>query len=265
MRSQLALLRIFLEEALQYRIESAIYFLWDILPPIMMVFLWLAAFEEQSVIAGYTLGEMLIYTVGVMVLRTIITSHIEHGMDYEIRQGILSTYLVKPINVWAFYYVAEYAWKIVRGLLLAPVLVVCLFWLIPLMGDAAPPLERLPLVLLSVALGYQVCFLMKLCLGTVNFWTNDIAGPITLYEVVAAVLGGVLIPLAFLPEPVRIVAMLLPIQAIYNVPLGILTGKDVGGSAWVGIGIQIAWIGILWLLGAVLWRAGLRRYESVGG
>ena len=142
----------------------------------MMVFLWLAAFEEQTVIAGYSLGEMLIYTVGVMVLRTVITSHIEHGMDYEIRQGILSTYLVKPINVWAFYYVAEYAWKIVRGMLLAPVLIVCLVWLAPIMRESAPPIERVPLVLLSVALGYQVCFLMKLCLGTVNFWTNDIAG-----------------------------------------------------------------------------------------
>jgi ABC-2 type transport system permease protein len=264
-RRHAALLTFFLQEALQYRVESAIYFLWDVLPPIMMAFLWLAAYDEQSLIAGYTLSDMLIYTVGVMVLRTIITSHIEWGMDYEIRQGILSTYLVKPINVWAFYYVAEYAWKIVRAMLIGPVLIACLLWLGPLMQGALPSWDRVLLVLLSVALGYQVCFLMKLCLGCTGFWTNDLAGVATLYEVIAAVLGGVLIPLAFLPEPVRFVAALLPIQAVYTVPLGILTGKDVGGSPWVGIGIQVLWIVLLWLLARMIWQAGLRQYESVGG
>ena len=265
MRTQLALLGFFLQEALQYRVESAIYFLWDVLPPLMMLFLWLAAYEEQPIIAGYSLSEMLVYTVGVMVLRTVTTSHIEWGMDYEIRQGILSTNLVKPLGVWSFWFTGELAWKIVRGLLIAPVLLGCLLWLGPTMREAAPSPDRLPLVLVSAFLGYQVCFLMKLCLGFVGFWTNDLSGPSTLYEVLAAVLGGVLIPLAFLPEQLRFVAKLLPIQAVYNVPLGVMLGKDVGGSPWVGIGMQLGWIVLLWLLASVIWRAGLRRYEAVGG
>jgi len=265
MRVYGAMLRLTLQEAMQYRIESAIWFLWDVLPPIAMAFLWLTAYQEQSTVAGYDLPEMLLYTIGVMVLRTLITSHIEWGMDYEIRQGILSTTLVKPMNVWTLWFIGEFAWKIMRAIWLTPVLIGCLVWLGPTIGMAKFALERLPLLLVSVVLGYIVCFFMKLCLGFIGFWTNDITGTTTLYEVAASILGGIIVPLALLPEQLRVVAQFLPIQAVYSIPLSVLLGKDAGANPLVGIAIQLAWIIGLWLLAIVMWRAGLRRYESVGG
>ena len=44
-----------------------------------------------------------------------------------------------------------------------------------------------------------------------------------------------------------------------------LLGKGAGADPWWGIGLQVGWIAILWCLATVLWRAGLRQYESVGG
>jgi ABC-2 type transport system permease protein len=265
MRLYYALGRLALQEALQYRVEAAIWFLYDVGPPIMMACVWLVAYEGQALVAGYTLGEMLVYTVGVMVLRTLLTSHIEWGMDWEIRQGLLSTYLVRPFSVWGFWFMGEGAWKIVRGMLIVPVLLLCAIWLGPLLGTVQLSLEQLPLFALSLVLAYVVCFLMKLCIGFIGFWTNDISGPSTFYEVTAGILGGVLVPLALLPEPLQAAAPFLPIQAVYSVPMVLLLGKTDGGSPWNGLLLQVAWIGVLWLLGLVLWRAGLRRYESVGG
>jgi ABC-2 type transport system permease protein len=259
------MLRLALMETMQYRIESGIWFLWDVLPPIAMAFLWLTAFQDQRRVAGYDLSEMLLYTIGVMVLRTMITSHIEWGMDYEIRQGLLSTYLVKPFSVWGFWFVGESAWKGMRAIWLTPVLIGCLVWLGPTIGAASFPLERLPLLLVSVLLGYMVCFFLKLCLGFIGFWTNDIVGTTTLYEVTATILGGIIVPLALLPDWLRTVALFLPIQAVYSVPMGVLLAKDTGVNPLVGIAIQLGWIIGLWLLALVMWRAGLRRYESVGG
>jgi ABC-2 type transport system permease protein len=265
MRAYQATLRLALQEAMQYRIESGIWFLWDVLPPIAMAFLWLTAFRDQQVVAGYDQSEMLLYTVGVMVLRTMITAHTEWSLDYEIRQGLLSTYLVKPFNVWGYWFAGESAWKVMRALWLTPVLVGCLIWLWPFISPARLPLDRLPLLLVSVVLGYVVCFFMKLCLGFVGFWTNDITGTTTLYEVTANIVGGVIVPLALLPGWLRTVASFLPIQAVYNIPLSILLAKDADVDPLVGIAIQLGWIVGLWLLALVMWRAGLRRYESVGG
>jgi viologen exporter family transport system permease protein len=259
------MIRLSIADAIQYRVESAIYFLYEVLPPIMMAFVWLTVYQEQSTVAGYALGEMLAYTVGVMVLRAIVTVHVEWALDYNIRQGLLSTQLIRPFNYWAFLFADAIAWKAVRLLLMVPVLIACLYWLGPDMGGITISLERLPALAVSVVLAYVVCFFLKLCLGFVGFWTNDIIGITTLYEVVANIFGGILIPIALLPEWLQVIARLLPIQAIYSVPLSILLGKSEGADPWWGIALQLGWIVVLWALALVLWRAGLRQYESVGG
>jgi ABC-2 type transport system permease protein len=201
-----------------------------------------------------------------MVMRAAVTVHVEWALDYEIRQGNLSTNLIRPFNYWGFLFVDALAWKAVRLMLVIPIVLGCLYWLGPTIGASLSiPLERLPLLALSVLLALLVCFLLKLCLGFIGFWTNDIMGITTLYEVVASVLGGILIPIALLPDWLQTVARFVPIQAIYNVPLSVLLGKSEGADPWSGIVLQLGWIVVLWALALVLWRAGLRQYESVGG
>lgn len=259
------MVRLSIADAIQYRVESAIYFLYEMLPPIMMAFVWLAVYQEQTMVAGYAQGEMLAYTIGVMVLRGTVTLHVEWALDHEIRQGLLSVQLIRPFNYWAFLFADAIAWRFVRLLFTVPVLLAFLYWLGPELGDMSIPLERLPALAVSVALAYVVCFYLKLCIGFIGFWTNDIMGITTLYEVVASVLGGILIPIALLPDWLQVIAWLLPIQAIYSVPLTILLGKSEGADLGWGIALQLGWIIVLYALATVLWRAGLRQYESVGG
>lgn len=264
MRLYLTLFRISLQDATQYRVESAIWFLYETVPPLMMATVWLAAYHDQTTVAGFSLAEMLAYTVGVMILRTLITVHIEHGMDLEIRRGDISNHLVRPFSIWGFWFVDSLGWKMFRNALSVPVVLGCLFWFGPEMRELSISLDRLLPLVMSVLLGAVVCFLLKLCLGCTSFWTNDIVGVATLYEVVATILGGMLVPVALLPDWLQVVAWLLPIQAIYSVPLAILLGKGDAASAWYGIGLQVGWIVVLWALAHVLWRAGLRQYEAVG-
>jgi ABC-2 type transport system permease protein len=259
-----ALLRISIQDALQNRVESAIWFLYEIVPPIMMSAVWLAAYQDQESIAGYSLGEMLAYTVGVMVLRTVVTSYPEYGIDYNIRDGTLSNLLTRPLNVWAYWFIDTLGWKTFRNLLSVPVVIACLVWLGPQIASVSVPLERWPALIVSLVLATLVCFLAKLCLACSSFWTNDIVGAATLYDLVAGALGGLLIPLALLPGWLQTVARLLPIQAIYSVPLTIMLGKNDGASPWPGVLLQFGWIVALWGLAIVLWRAGLRQYEAVG-
>ncbi len=265
MRLYVTMVRLSIADAIQYRVESAIYFLYEMMPPIMMAFVWLAVYQDQATVAGYALSEMLAYTIGVMVLRGTVTLHVEWALDHEIRQGLLSTQLIRPFNYWAFLFADAIAWRFVRLLFTVPVLIGCLYWLGPELRGITVPLERLPALAISIMLAYVVCFYLKLCLGFIGFWTNDIMGITTLYEVVAGVLGGILLPIALLPEWLQTIARLLPIQAVYSVPLGIMLGKSEGADPWFGIALQLGWIVVLWALATVLWRAGLRQYESVGG
>src|SRR5687768_5765560 len=99
-RLYVTMIRLSIADAIQYRVESAIYFLYEMLPPIMMAFVWLAVYQEQTTVAGYAQGEMLAYTIGVMVLRGTVTLHVEWALDHEIRQGLLSVQLIRPFNYW---------------------------------------------------------------------------------------------------------------------------------------------------------------------
>jgi ABC-2 type transport system permease protein len=265
MRLYLTMIRLSMADAIQYRVESAIYVLYELLPPIMMMFVWLTVYQDQPSVAGYSLREMLTYTVGVMVLRATVTVHVEWALDYEIRNGQLSAALIRPFNYWAFLFADSVAWRTVRQMFVLPTLIGVLYLLAPSLGGISVPWDRVPLVLLSAALGYVVCFFLKLCIGFIGFWTNEIMGITTLYEVIANIVGGILIPIAMLPDGLQIVARLLPIQAIYGVPLAILLGRGDGADPIWGIGLQIGWIVGLWALARVLWRAGLRQYEAVGG
>jgi ABC-2 type transport system permease protein len=264
MRLYGALLRISIQDALQNRVESAIWFLYEIVPPIMMSAVWLAAYQDQASVAGYSLAEMLAYTIGVMVLRTVVTAYPEYGIDTQIRDGSLSNLLVRPLNVWAYWFVDTLGWKTFRNVLTVPVVIGCLLWLGPQFESLSVPLDRLPALAVSLLLATLLCFIAKLCLACSSFWTNDIVGAAILYDVISAALGGMLIPLALLPDWLQAVARLLPIQAMYSVPLSIMLGKDDGANPWLGVLLQVGWIVVLWGLATVLWRAGLRQYEAVG-
>src|SRR5215207_7746048 len=170
------MMRLSIADAIQYRVESAIYVLYELLPPIMMMFLWLTVYADQPSVAGYSLPEILTYTVGVMVLRATVTVHVEWALDHEIRDGRLSAALIRPYNYWAFLLADSIAWRAVRQMFVLPTLLGALYFLGPTLDGLSLPLDRLPLVLLSAALGYVVCFFLKLCIGFIGFWTNEIMG-----------------------------------------------------------------------------------------
>ena len=261
----LALWRAAFQDAVQYRAEAVIWFLYDILGPIMMAFVWLAAYEGQSQVAGYGLGSMLLYTLGAMVLRNAITSHCEWDVDRQIRQGELSMLLVRPMNPWATWVVPDFAWRMFRLVLVAPVLLVCLLWLGPYLEAPRVALGWLPLVALSLALGYVTCFFLKLCIGFSGFWLTDVFSLVTLYELMSFIFGGVLLPLDLLPAWLRPVADVLPFQYVFYVPLQAAIGRLAGPELAQALLAQVGWAGALGLLAYGIWRRGLRRYEAVGG
>jgi ABC-2 type transport system permease protein len=265
MRVWLRLLNTTFQEAMEYRVEGVIWFLYDVLPPIVMVFLWLAAYREQSVVAGYTLPEMLFYYLGTMVLRTLVTVHSEWEIAWEVRQGTLSNYLVKPLNPWVYWLADQLAWKAVRLLFLTPVVAGTVLWLL---GELAPPrlgVEHAVALPLALVLAFLLCYGIKLALGMTAFWITDIGGVMGLYEVLAYLFSGTILPLDLLPPVLQQIAALLPLQYIYYFPLSVALGRVSSVDLWQGLLAQTLWTAGSLALARVVWQRALVRYEAVGG
>jgi ABC-2 type transport system permease protein len=261
----LTLFRIGLQDAIQYRIEGIIWFLFDVLPPIMMLFFWNVAYQDNELVAGYRLPEMLAYTLGVMVLRNLVTVHVEWEIDYEVRQGTLSNYLVRPIHPWTIWFFNELGWRLWRTALVSPILVASVLILGPSLEIPALDATQLAGFVASLLLAYAVCFLFKLILGFTAFWLTNIQAVISLTDVAVYLFGGILIPLQLLPTVLQQMAIFVPLQSIFAFPLSVMLGRAQGMDLYMGLAGQVVWCVVLGLLARIIWSAGLSRYEAVGG
>jgi ABC-2 type transport system permease protein len=78
-------------------------------------------------------------------------------------------------------------------------------------------------------------------------------------------LSGRLFPLDVMPDGIRTFLKLLPFTYELYFPVAIFMEKIRGADLWIGLTIQAGWVIICFLAARLMWRAGLRRYESVGG
>ena len=250
------------QDAMAYRVESAIWFMFDLVPPLVMLAVWLAAYRDTSDIGGYNVSAMLTYYIGVVALRALITTHQEYGINYQIRHGELANILVKPLNYWLYWLATEAAWKVMRLVLVTPVTLVLglIFW-----RDLTSPAPGALLAAgLAAGLAFVLCFLLKQCLGYLSFWFIQLEGIEQTYALLSVLLSGELLPLDLLPPTWRALAERLPFAYLYYFPLQVALGRVTGADLWAGLATQLAWIVAAALLSVVLWRRGLRHFEGVG-
>ncbi len=116
--------------------------------------------------------------------------------------------------------------------------------------------------LASIPLAVIVSFTFRFSLNLAGFWVLDHRGISYLSMAVLNLLSGFLIPLAFFPTPLRIVAEALPFRAIIMIPNEIYLGHVHPLS---GLLFQCFWIvamtaGARWILGK-----GTRKVVVQGG
>ncbi len=75
---------------------------------------------------------------------------------------------------------------------------------------------------------------------------------------------GLWVPLELLPAWLRDAVLWLPFRATLAVPVEILTGTAAGLDALRLLSLQLAWLAFFTVLGTVLWRRGIQRYEAYG-
>lgn len=256
---------LFLQHGFVYRWEGLAGFIFDIVPPFTMVFLWLSAYGGAATIAGYTLPGIVTYYLTVAVLRTVLTSYPEQEVARSVREGAVSQLLVRPISIWLYFLLAELGWTIIRVAMIVPVLGIAVFLLRGVPGDLTVGLPQVTGFLLAAVTSAVLTHVLKLTLAWSSFWLAESNGLFELFEVITFVLGGVMIPLDMLPEPARWVATVLPFQYLYYFPANVLPGRISGPDLAVGLAIQAAWLVGAFVFCRWLWGRALARYDAVGG
>lgn len=266
MKKYWTLFLVALQDVFSERGSALVWAFLDFLAPLTMLFIWLAVYQGQggeTAIGGFNLSQMLTYYFGVALISAVATAHNDWDVAREIQSGQLSLYLSKPISYIFHHLITNLAWKMLKGLCIAPFLLLTFFLFKPYLSLAASPLQLLFFIPVA-ALSFLLYFLNSMIFGLIPFWLEEYGSFIELNEMLRSLFSGMILPLSFLPGVFLGISQILPYRLFYDLPLRILSGKAVGVEILSGIGWQFAWIVLFIFLYRFLWRKGVARYCAYG-
>lgn len=119
--------------------------------------------------------------------------------------------------------------------------------------------------LTSVVIGITVSFATVYLVAVAGFWLIETRGIQILYMVLSGFFAGLFVPITLFPGWLLIIAEATPCPSIMMYPIDILTGRVTGGAAYRLVGVQLAWLAGMLLIGHLLTVAGRRKLEVQGG
>lgn len=256
-----AVLAIYVQDGLAYRASALIWVLTDVTTAVTMP-LVMAAAAAGGAIQGYDGQAFILYYLTMLMVTSFVTSHFMWEIANEIKEGVFSVYLVRPISFFQFMAMRNLAWRVVRTIIFMPLFASLVLLYANHLGGAS--LHLGPVFWLSVVLGHLVSFTFVMAIAMIALFIQEAQAVFELYYVPMLFLSGQLFPVALLPDWARALALAFPFYYTTGLPTEIAVGRLAAGGEWPLIGGQVAWIVGSYLAYRVLWRLGLRHYSGVG-
>jgi ABC-2 type transport system permease protein len=117
---------------------------------------------------------------------------------------------------------------------------------------------------LAIALAFVVRFTLEWTLAMSALWTSRVNAINQTYDVTLIFLSGFFAPLAVMPQPVQMVANLLPFRWLIAFPIELTLGRLTPGAALFGFAMQLFWLLVTLTTLNFVWRAGVKQYSAVG-
>jgi ABC-2 type transport system permease protein len=267
------ILRICLEERLVYRGDFALGTLMRFLPIVTQIFLWAAIFESVRAatgnsdprIGGYTYEDFVAYYLLTMISRAFSSMPgLASGIARQIREGEIKKYLIQPVDMLGFLFLARVAHKLVYyGVALGPFALV--FYLCRGFFPGWPPADVMAAYVLSLVMAFVLGFFLEATLGLLGFWFLEISSMLFVYMLFNFFFSGHMFPIDMLPEPWATIVRWIPLQYLAYFPAAVFLGKIQGSELAMGLVIQAAWIVGFIALSRLAYSRGLARYSGYGG
>lgn len=265
MKRYLNIFLFFCKIAFEYRSLSVVWFLSALITPLLMLVFWLGATKSQGgSVYGWNYADFVTYYLFVALANSLFVAHIEDSIAREdIKQGELVRYILKPFPYFSFNLLGESPWRIIQGIFAVVSIIAISILAHRIVQITSSPL-LLFLAILTAFFAFLMSFAFKMCLGLLAFWFTEISGIIQFNEIVFSIFAGVVIPLVFLPNYLKILLDILPFPYMVYYPILAFLGKLTPSQEVQIILAQLVWMSIFILLYKILWSAGRKKFTTVG-
>ena len=256
-----AIMRTQIINSAAYPLDLATRSLMIVLFMFIFMQLWNATYRAmgQSTIADLSLSETMWYF---MLAETIVMSkpRLSVTISESVKDGSIAYLLNKPYDFMLYQFSVAFGDGMMRMVFNA-IAGGTIVWL---MVGPPPSFSGIPLVLITIALGWLIDFMMTAMIGLTAFVTEDVAAFDWIYQKFVLILGGVLIPLDFFPDWIGNIAKALPFAYATYGPARLFVSPDLTRFATLVLG-QIIWLAVLGAMLSLVYRRGVMRLTLNGG
>lgn len=255
------LFRIGLASAVAYRAEMFVWILSTTMPLIMLA-LW-STVAREAPMGQFGEQEFVAYFLATFIVRQLTGSWAAWEINFEVRQGTLSSRLLRPVNPIVTYAVENLSAVPLRLVVALPVAAIGLY----VVGGKLLPDDGLGWVGCTAAVfgGWLITFLVNVLIGSFSLFIESSEKLMDVWFAGFLVFSGYLIPVELFPEGLQRVGDWLPFRYQIGLPVELMTGRHGLHDGWALLGRQ--WLMVLGLLVAVtvVWREGTKRFAAYGG
>ncbi|MBI4990876.1 ABC-2 family transporter protein [Candidatus Gottesmanbacteria bacterium] len=252
-----------LQEYFTYRLNFVLWRVRVIVAILISYFLWNAVYSQSNQVFGYGQSQMMTYILLTIFINGIVFSTQTFRVAEEINYGILSRYLIRPLNYFVYNLSRDFADKLINTSFSVIEFLLLVFLLKPPIIFQTNPLWIL-LFVQSVIFAAILYFEISLLISFIGFWSNETWAPRFLFFILVSFLAGNYFPLDIFPPPIYKILELLPFTYLLFYPLKIYIGQVSSIFIIKGFLSVIFWIIALYFILRLFWRKGLKVYTAEG-
>ena len=255
-----------LQNTFVYRWNFLLRSVFGVVPLIGAIFFWQAIFRSKgSGINGYDYSSMIFYFMITVFLDNLITpTEDEWQIAGEIRDGKISSYLVKPMNYLGYRIVLFLSYRLLYiTVVLIPI--IGLAWL--LRDHLRMPEHAITWLAFAVstAMAAFLQFFIAYALAMIAFWVLEISTIVFILYSFEFFLSGHVFPLDVMPAALQGFIKWSPFTYELFFPAQIFMERVQGPAVVQGLLIQAGWLLLTWFAARTMWSQGVRKYQAVGG
>ncbi len=202
------------------------------------------AFYQNAMQAPISLQETITYIWLSQAFLALLPWNLDREVEHFVRSGSIVYELVKPINLFWYWYSRSMAMRLIPTLLksLPVIAIVALFFNLPLPPSSTSGLLFALSLIGALALSAAITTLVMISL----FWTVSSEGVTRLLPAIVIVFSGMLVPLPLFPDWIQPFIDFLPFRGIIDTPFRLYSGNILPSQA-LGVFVH-QW---LWTIGLI--------------
>lgn len=255
-----------ISEKLTYKRNTVMHLLLSAAGLIIQYYAWDALYKsaDYQPVMGRSFEIMITYLLVVMLVKVVTaTGDVAELLEERMKSGEIAQDFCRPLSPRGIIIAQSWGNKLYELSVVAIPFLLGVF----IVQVIRPPASILHCLLFIVSLffGYLINLFFDLLCASFAFWYISVGMLSWFIAFFSFAMSGAVVPLWLLPNWLQLIAKFLPFQATIYIPMQIYLGELSALSALGALGIQVAWILLLWLIQEWLWRVSVKKIVIHGG